>query len=455
MIRLASLAASAIVALATAQGDDEVRRIDGYRGIWFTLGQFSEHGDKYSGGLGTYTANHQPLAVYSPEAEKTFFVYGGTASEDTRNLLAMVSYYDHRTHQVPRPVVVMDKSPVDDPHDNPSINISPDGHLWIFVSGRGRNRPGTIFRSLQPYSIEGFEKIAEQEFTYPQVWITPDGGFFLLFTKYTAGRELYWKTSPDGRTWSEDHKLAGIGGHYQTSTAEAGKVATFFNYHPGGNVDRRTNLYYLESSDWGTTWTTADGTPVTVPLTDIENPALVRPLESDGRMMYTCDVRLDADGRPILLYVTSAGYQPGPSSDPRHLESSRWTGTAWHHARVAPATHNYDMGSLFPTHSPIPGWKIIAPVGTGPQPLGTGGEMLVFHSADDGKSWKPAPALTSGSTRNHAYARRPHLARDPFHVFWADGDPSKMSRSQLYFACSEGIVRTLPYDMPEDSHSFR
>ncbi|WP_297036043.1 hypothetical protein, partial [Thermogutta sp.] len=29
----------------------------GYRGIWFTLGQKTEWGDKYSGGLGTYTAN--------------------------------------------------------------------------------------------------------------------------------------------------------------------------------------------------------------------------------------------------------------------------------------------------------------------------------------------------------------------------------------------------------------
>ena len=45
---------------------------DGYRGIWFTLGQFSEYGDKYSGGLGTYTAKHVPLAVYSKEANKTF-----------------------------------------------------------------------------------------------------------------------------------------------------------------------------------------------------------------------------------------------------------------------------------------------------------------------------------------------------------------------------------------------
>jgi hypothetical protein len=38
---------------------------DGYRGIWFTLGQFSTYGDKYSGGLGTYTANHVPTAIFN------------------------------------------------------------------------------------------------------------------------------------------------------------------------------------------------------------------------------------------------------------------------------------------------------------------------------------------------------------------------------------------------------
>ncbi|HWI59696.1 MAG TPA: hypothetical protein VNZ22_20885, partial [Bacillota bacterium] len=44
---------------------DLSRSDDGYRGIWFTLGQPSEYGDKYSGGLGTYTANHIPLAIYA------------------------------------------------------------------------------------------------------------------------------------------------------------------------------------------------------------------------------------------------------------------------------------------------------------------------------------------------------------------------------------------------------
>ena len=97
-------------------------RVDGYRGIWFTLGQFSAYGDKYSGGLGTYTANHIPIAIYSPEVNKTFFVYGGTI-KDQRHLLIMAGYYDHTTHQVPRPTVVLDKLTVNDPHDNAAIAI--------------------------------------------------------------------------------------------------------------------------------------------------------------------------------------------------------------------------------------------------------------------------------------------------------------------------------------------
>ena len=61
-------------------------RMDGYKGIWYTIEQSSEYGYKYSGGLGTYTADHVPVAIYVPEVEKTFFVYGGTTQKDERQL---------------------------------------------------------------------------------------------------------------------------------------------------------------------------------------------------------------------------------------------------------------------------------------------------------------------------------------------------------------------------------
>jgi len=131
---------------------EEPRRAPGYRGIWFTLGQLGEYGDKYSGGLGTYTAKHRPLAVYAEAVNKTFFVYGG-GRHGERHLLIMASYYDHGQGQVPRPVIVHDKGGVDDPHDNASIALDGDGHVWVFVSGRGRSRPGFKYRSPAPYSI--------------------------------------------------------------------------------------------------------------------------------------------------------------------------------------------------------------------------------------------------------------------------------------------------------------
>ena len=160
-------------------------KADGYQGIWFTLNQFSEEGDKYSGGLGTYTAKHVPMAIYAPEVEKTFFVYGG-AKEGQRHLLAMASYYDHSHRLVPRPTIVHDKENVDDPHDNLSIALDEMGHVWVFVSGRGRRRPGFKYRSPEPYSIDVFELISEEEMTYPQPWWIEGEGFVHLFTKYTG-----------------------------------------------------------------------------------------------------------------------------------------------------------------------------------------------------------------------------------------------------------------------------
>jgi hypothetical protein len=142
----------------------------------------------------------------------------------------------------------------------------------------------------------------------------PGGGFFFLFTKYTNGRELYWQTSSNGVQWSAHQKLAGIGGHYQVSNTRGEKIATFFNRHPGGNVDRRTDLYYMQTTNRGVTWTTADVTPLTVPLTTTNNPARVIDYASQGKLQYTCDLNFDTHGNPILLYITSNGYQPGPQN---------------------------------------------------------------------------------------------------------------------------------------------
>lgn len=423
-------------------------KVDGYRGIWFELNQKYPYGDKYSGGLGTYTADHFPLAIYSEEVNKTFFVYGGTIDQDQRYLLCMIGCYDHKKDVLEKPTVVYDKNGVDDPHDNPALLIDKVGYIWVFVSGRGQKRPGFKYRSDKPYSIDIFEKVTTEEMTYPQPWQL-DGGMIQLFTKYTGVRELYFETSPDGYSWSEDQKLAGIreagdalGGHYQVSQRYGNMIGTFFNRHPNGNVDKRTDLYYLQTADMGKTWTTAAGEKVDIPLTEVENPARVMNYRDQGLNVYICDINFDKQGFPVCLYITSRGHKPGPDSAPHIWNITRWNGTKWETNVVGISDHNYDMGSLYILDEK---WLIVAPLVVGPQVWGVGGELAFYESTDSGKTWQEPKQITCNSPRNHSYVRRPLNASDPFFYFWADGNPDQFSISNLYFGDSKGNVWQMPY----------
>ncbi|MCK5463458.1 MAG: BNR-4 repeat-containing protein, partial [Bacteroidales bacterium] len=282
-------------------------KVNGYRGIWFELNQKYEYGDKYSGGLGTYTAKHIPLAAYAPAVDKTFFVYGGTVDSDQRHLLCMIGEFDHKTQLVSRPTVVYDKSGVDDPHDDPTIMIDDDGYIWVFVSGRGNSRKGIKLRSNEPYDINEFTQVSMEVFAYPQIWNTKIG-FFHFFTKYTGVRELYFETSSDGFTWTEDAMLAGIkespvkkSGHYQVSNHfnDGAIIGTFFNRHRDGHPDTRTDLYYIQTRDFGETWEDIDQRTASLPMTEVEISQRIIDYQSMNKNVYMKDMGFDSKGNPV------------------------------------------------------------------------------------------------------------------------------------------------------------
>lgn len=433
-------------------------QVDGYKGIWFELNQKYAYGDKYSGGLGTYTAKHRPMALYAEAVDKTFFVYGGTTQENERHLLCMIGSYDHQTGRVSKPVVVYDKMGVNDPHDNPSIGMDKQGYLWVFVSGRGNRRPGIKLKSKEPYNPGSFEVITEEIFTYPQIWIS-DSLFVHFFTKYTGVRELYFETSPDGVSWSDDLKLAGIkgkndslSGHYQLSSVyKDGEIAgTFFSRHLNGNVDTRTNLYYLETRDFGTTWQTVGGEAITLPVEDPDSKTRVYDYHSQGKNVYLKDMCYDPAGNPVCLYLTSGGHEPGPENAPYTWYVCYFRNHEWHRSPVCESDHNYDMGSIYLQDS---SWYIVAPTGNPPQAYGVGGEIVLWESKDQGKNWSEKMQLTHSSPLNHAYIRRPLNHKAPFCFFWASGDPHKQSISELYFGDFTGQVWKLPYHMVTDAET--
>lgn len=452
------------------------KKVDGYRGIWWFHPPMKDHPHspsygspnyKYSGPLSfAWPHTVAPMAIYAPEVNKTFFVYGGDVGPKKRYLLAMVSYYDHDKNLVPKPTVVRDQRGVDDPHDNPSITIDNEGYIWVFVAGRAAHRPGQIFRGNAPYCIDSFELIIEREQTYSQIWQVPDKGFFHLLTLYGKGkelqpgkleRELYWETSSNGKDWTPEpakdlQKLVGFGGHYQVSRVQGDKIGTAFNYHPYNNVDRRTNIYYLQTTDFGKTWTTADGTPVKTPLEDRDNPALVIDYEAQGKNAYPNQLLFDKDGHPVILHITAFGAAPVWENGPRAWRVTRWTGEEWVSQYVTVSDHAYDEGAFY-IHDDR--WTLIAPAIMGPQAGWNGGEVGVFETTDPGNPdndwWQLKRHVTRDSPFNHGYVRRPHNPQDPFFAFWADGNPKEDSVSRIYFTNSRGDkLYMLPYDMEED-----
>jgi hypothetical protein len=286
-----------------------------------------------------------------------------------------------------------------------------------------------------------------------------------LFTIYQPGRELFFRTSADGLSWSPKRQLADMDGHYQVSWRSGNKIGTMFNRHPGGKVDERTDLFYIQTTDFGATWTTVDGTALKLPLADRDTPARVFDGVAADKLVYLHDLNFDRDGNPVLFYTTAsnasgAAHQPGPFAEPRRWVVSHWNGKSWDTREMpvsatagSTVTHNYDTGCI---HIEGGLWRVIGPSGApsvdpavnAERFWGQGGEIEVWESTDMGANWRKVHQTTRNSARNHGYVRRTWAAADRFATFWADGNPDRLTESHLYFGNKDGTrYWELPYEM--------
>lgn len=440
---------AALCQLGAAEGTAVLA--DGYTGIWYyNQPSNDEFVYKYSGGFATYPQQQSPIAIYVKSQEKTFFCYGGTV-EGKQELLHMVSYFDHKTGMVPRPTMLLNKK-TNDAHDNPVMSIDDAGHIWIFSNAHGTGRPSYVHRSRKPYDIRDFELVQTTNFSYGHPWYHPGKGFLFLHTLYeNKGRSLYFTTSADGRSWAKPQLMSRAElGHYQVTAHLGDRTATAFNLHPEPvGLNARTNLYYMETQDMGKTWRTADGKAIEIPIRSAKSTALVHDYKAEGRLVYLKEVAFERDGRPVILYLTSNGYESGPKNDPRMWHTARWDGKQWVIRDFTQSDHNYDFGALWIEADGT--WRVIAPTEPGPQPYTTGGDMVMWTSKDQGASWKRVRRLTAAKQFNHTYARKPVNAHPDFYALWADGDTKKPSVSHLYFTNKEGTaVWRLPERMTAD-----
>jgi len=418
---------------------------DGYRGIWYSIGE-GRDGPKYSGGLGTYPANMVPMAAYDAAVETTFFVYGGTTASSPKDLQIMIGSYHHPSGLVSRPTIIRDSGGFEDAHANPSIVLAPDGHILV-ASATRHSFPGRIYRSRHPRDPRSFDIVHQGDvIAYPQVWHHAHTGFTMLHTRYVSGqRFLYSRNSRDGRSWTESVPFATFDGHYQNSASfPDGSIGTVFNYHPRGS-DSRTDIFFLRTADGGRSWKTVEGQAIAVPLMSPDNPARILDVDEES-LIYLMDLAFDDRGRPLVLYLLSRSSRPG-SPHRRAWHVRHWTGICWTDLEVTAVDHNYDVACLLVDGKT---WMVVGPSGPGPQPGMTGGEVVAWQSRDQGRTWR-RQELTRNSVRNHTYVRRAIPRADGFVAFWADGDAASPGESNLYFLNAQGVVHRLPRMMTSDT----
>lgn len=363
---------------------------------------------KYSSSLGFGSHKHAPVAIERPASAGSsqsyiYFVYSGPVTLDGTSTIAStagqgnrstssafhfatnkspvlgiyVSKFNPLTNKATKPVLVHAKY-TDDFHDNAVINMDDDGYIYVMISGRNNGRQMMLYRSNAAYSLDSFTDVTPDtpntahKISYPKFFWTDNGYFRLVYSDYdSAGNRDLWsaKVTPDGSgkaTFSQEEPISQLHGygHYAIGDARGNDIVLAFNEHSAG-VDKRTNLYYMHSSDGGETWKNADNVNISLPLTttSLSSVAVKEYNGFEERLIYIKDIAFETDQNgnkfPEIVVVGIVGalgtplHQPNASYDRYFATWNRNSGNSgWLGRRFSEQVdHNYSGAALHQSSS--------------------------------------------------------------------------------------------------------
>lgn len=404
------------------------------RGVWYACGYrvctLPGHDYVYSGPMATYCAWHRPMAVYAPDTNRTYWVYGNADNAPT------ITSYDHATRQFAYPVV-LGSNPDGDAHRNPTLALDEQGYLYVFYGSHGH--PTHCLRSRRPYDFTAWDTMSdlpEPRTTYPQPWLVSPGEIMVSYRQAPG-----WNcttTTDGGRTWAPPTNVVNFGcpdeaagcaecSIYAVSVAASQgyprAVHLAWSRLGGGTPEeiatkhlwaRRYNVYYAWTGDGGRTWRRSDGSEYDLPITE---DAAEKVYGCGQRGVWLKDIQLDAAGRPLILFLDA---EPATYESQWLVARPRvdgWT-TSW----LATSDHMYDDGGLvYLSEADI---RVYGPT-TDVQPHEDGGEIEEWQTGDGGATWRNTGHVTAGSRYSHNNVKvvfgHEHGPGD-LRVVWSYGD---------------------------------
>ncbi|QYM78099.1 BNR repeat-containing protein [Horticoccus luteus] len=202
-----------------------------------------------------------------------------------------------------------------DNHGGPAMTIDPSGHLHVLYYPH--HAPMRYRRSVRPNDASEWEP--EIEFgallSYPVVVCAKDGTLLMTARRYTEGKRTteaqLWEKPAGGEwrlrstlmrsrfpdyaqfgeslAWGPDHQTLHLSCRIY-ETAEEKKLEAW------------QTVGYLRSTDAGHTWTKADGTAVTLPVTAETIDVIAQGGGASGRTIAAGGIAVSPEGEPYVVH---------------------------------------------------------------------------------------------------------------------------------------------------------
>ncbi|HUS80505.1 MAG TPA: BNR-4 repeat-containing protein, partial [Armatimonadota bacterium] len=436
------------------------------RGVWYQCGKANllpGQGAVYSGPMATYCVWHRPMAIFRPEVNRSFFVYGNADNSPT------ISFYDHASGSFAYPVV-LGSNPDGDAHRNPTLLIDEAGYLHVFYGAHGHQTH--VLRSERPWDITAWAEAAQIEdpgTSYPQPWQLLPGEIFVSYRQAPGWR---FRMSADGaRSWRDPVDIVNFGcpddargcaecSIYGITVAEGGDYPRRLHFAwsrlGGGTPEeieskhlwaRRYNVYYACSDDGGSTWKRSDGSRYELPINEEQAEKI---WDCGQRGIWLTDIQVDSRGNPYILFLDSRV----ETFEARWMVARR-VPDGWAFTEVTRSDHMYDAGALIAIADDD--LRIWGPT-TDVQPHEDGGDIDEWCSTDGGATWELARHLTSGSRYSHNHVKPVmghQLGTGDLRAIWNYGDsmsPPETRDVRLYFyGEKQHGPREIPFPAGPDS----
>jgi hypothetical protein len=233
-----------------------------------------------------------------------------------------------------------------DPHHSYALGV--DGSGRVHVAGNSHNESLRYARSSPRDAIrwEAAEMIGaeEERVTYPAFVSLPDGALFFFYRDGRAGHgDVYLNRLAAGsERWERVGMLVEGRGSEESpylnhvAVSRDGTIHLSGCFRGKGGAAGNRDVWHAAGDDGGTTWHSATGEPLELPLTHESVPLVVPTAPHGSGLVNQTGMDVDAVGRPHVSYFH---YDEAGATQ---VALASWDGERWSSRDLARLTHRME-----------------------------------------------------------------------------------------------------------------